>query len=215
MRFKGFFVFVAALLLTGANLQAAETFQIDSSHSTIGFKVRHLGISYVTGKFDKFEGQLMFEGDQLTSLKGTADTTTINTADSKRDGHLKSDDFFAADKFPTLIFESTKITRTEGILSVVGNLTMRDVTKVIVLQGQMGGFANMGPVRKTGLVLEGDINRQDFGLKFNKALETGQLMVGDQVKISLELEANMQTTAPAEMKSTAEIKSTAKEEVKK
>ncbi len=200
---------IMGILLLGNNLLAADTYQVDTAHSTIGFKVRHLGISYVTGKFDKFEGQLMFDGDQLTSLKGTADTTTINTADSKRDGHLKSDEFFAADKFPTLIFESTKITRTENILSVVGNLTMRGVTKVIVLQGQMGGFANMGPVRKTGLVLEGDINRQDFGLKFNKTLETGQLMVGDQVKISLELEASMQTAAHAE------VKNTAKEEVKK
>lgn len=168
---------------------AADIYTIDPVHSTVGFKARHLGVSYVSGKFDSFEGQLTFDGAQLTGVTGKVNTNSINTANSDRDGHLKSDDFFSAEKFPAITFESTKVTQAENTLAVVGNLTIRDVTKVVVLQGEFGGFADTGKAQKAGLTLGGEINRKDFGLQFNKILDSGQAMVGDQVKITLELEA--------------------------
>ena len=189
MNKKLMLMFVLGVVLVTPQVFAADTYKVDPVHSTVSFRVRHMGISYVTGKFDKFEGELSFDGDKLTGLTGTVDATSINTSNPGRDGHLKSDDFFSADKFPTIKFEGTKITQTGNTIVVVGNLTIRDVTKVVELQGEFGGFANTAKAKKTGLVLEGEINRKDFGLQFNKLLESGQPMVGDQVKITLELEA--------------------------
>ena len=187
-RQMGVLVVVTFLLLINS-VFAADVYQVDPIHSNVAFRVRHLGVSYVTGKFDKFEGRLTFDGDKLSSLEGTVDTTSIDTAQPNRDEDLRSANFFAVDKFPTMKFQSTKITQTGNTIAVVGNLTIRDITKIVELQGEFGGFVNMGKTKKTGLTLEGEINRRDFGLQFNKLLESGQAMVGDQVKITLELEA--------------------------
>lgn len=187
---------IMGLVFMGSNLFADETavkpdvYKADVVHSTIGFKVKHLGVSYVTGKFDKFDGQLTFEGEKLVSVEGTAEVSSIDTGNTSRDDHLKTDDFFGAEQFPTVTFKSTKVTIDGNKLGVVGDLTIRDVTKVAVLQGELGGFAEMKGVRKAGIVLEGQINRQDFGLKFNKMLESGQATVGDEVFINFEIEAN-------------------------
>lgn len=187
---------VAGLMLVGSKLFAEETamkqdvYKADSVHSMVGFKVKHLGVSYVTGKFDTFDAQLVFEGEKLISVEGTTLVNSINTGDAKRDGHLKSDDFFGAEQFPSMKFKSTKVTADGNKLGVVGDLTIRDVTKVIVLQGELGGFVDMKGVRKTGIVLEGQINRQDFGLKFDQMLESGQAMVGNDVFFNIEIEAN-------------------------
>lgn len=188
---------VVALMLTVSPAFAADVYHVDSSHSNIGFKVRHMGISYVTGKFDQFQGKLSFDGDQLTAISGTAVASSINTAQAMRDEHLKKDDFFNAAQFPVITFESIKVTQNGNQVSVVGNLTIRDATKVVVLQGELGGFADAGKGKKTGLVLEGEINRKDFGLQFNKLLETGAAMVGDQVKIMLDIEADAVAAAPS------------------
>ena len=183
-------MFAVGILVTANQVFAADSYTVDPVHSTVSFRVRHLGVSYVTGKFDKFDGKISFEGDTPVGLNGTVDAASINTANANRDGHLKSDDFLAADKFPAITFQSTEVAQSGDSISVTGNLTIRDVTKTIKLQGEFGGFADMGQVRKTGLVLEGEINRKDFGLLFNKLTEAGQIMVGDQVKLTLELEAD-------------------------
>ena len=186
----GFVCACYAVLATQA--AAEEIYTVDGSHSNLGFKVKHLGISYVTGKFGKFDGKITLEGDQLTSVEGTVDVASIDTAETKRDEHLKSDDFFSADKFPQISFKSTKVTQEGSKLGVVGELTIRDVTKTVVLQGEWGGkaFVSAWNVHKAGLVLEGQINRKDFGLSFSQLLETGQAIVGDDIWITIELEAN-------------------------
>lgn len=187
---KVLLVAVLGVLLGAPQVFAAEIYKTDAVHSMVGFKVRHLGVAYVTGKFDAFDGTLTFDGDTLTAIEGTIDAKSINTANTKRDDHLRGDDFFSADKFPSITFKSTKVTQTGNTVAVVGDLTIRDVTKTVELQGETGGFVIMPEVKKTGLVLEGQINRQDFGLSFIKLLETGQAMVGNDVKLSIEIEAN-------------------------
>ena len=185
------FTCVLGMVVTAPLAFAADIYKIDAAHSTVGFKVRHMGISYVSGKFDSFEGALSFDGEMLVGLDGKADAASVNTGVANRDDHLRSDDFFSAQKFPAIIFKSTKVTQDGNTIAVVGDLTIRDVTKTVVLQGEFGGFVDTDKGKKAGLVLNGEINRQDFGLAFNKLLETGQAMVGNQVKITLEMEAGM------------------------
>ena len=190
---KIFMLMVVGLFFGVSAVGAADTYNLDPVHTTIGFKVQHLGISYVTGKFDKFEGQVMVDGEMIHSLQGAVDVNSINTDQEKRDGHLKSDDFFSSAQFPMMKFTSTKITQEGGKLAVFGDLTIRDVTKPVLLNGNLGGFVNMNGTQKLGFVLSGEINRQDFGLKFNKILETGNAVVADTVIITLEIEADQQT----------------------
>ena len=196
-RITGLITGLMLLVMTPAFAEDAATqdvYKIDGAHSTIGFRIKHLGISFVNGKFDKFDGQLTFEGEKLVSIEGTVEANSINTANEKRDTHLKSDDFFGAEQFPTIKFKSTKVTQEGSKLGIVGELTIRDVTKIVEFQGEFGGLVYMEnmKVHKAGVTLEGQINRQDFNLKFNKVLESGQAIVGNDVMIDLELEANRQ-----------------------
>ena len=188
----GFFM----LAFLGQSVWAGETYSLDAAHSNVGFKIRHLGISDVKGKFDKFEGNLSFNGDKLESLNGTVNIDSINTAEPQRDAHLKSDDFFSAEKFPVMKFKSTKITQVGNTIAVVGELTIRDVTKVVILNGEWRGFADIEMngmnIHKTGLVLETEINRKDFGLAFNAFNGAGQAIVADKVFMTIELEGNLQ-----------------------
>ncbi|RXJ86151.1 YceI family protein [Arcobacter sp. CECT 8985] len=165
----------------------AGTYNVDASHSNVGFKVKHLMISNVTGKFDKFSGS--FEYDEKTktlkSLTGNVDVASINTENKKRDGHLKSKDFFDAANFPKLTFKLKKVEDDKAY----GVLTMKGVSKDVVFD-----FENNGTVKdpwgnqRVGLELSGKINRKDFGLNWNKALEAGGVMVGENVKLNIELE---------------------------
>ncbi|PIQ90017.1 MAG: hypothetical protein COV72_00095 [Candidatus Omnitrophica bacterium CG11_big_fil_rev_8_21_14_0_20_42_13] len=187
---------VFSLAFLGQGVWANEIYNLDNAHSNVGFKIRHLGISDVKGKFDKFDGKLVFSGNELVSLEGAVDVNSINTAEPKRDEHLKSDDFFSVEKFPAMKFRSTKITQNGDKISVVGELTIRDVTKIVILNGEWRGFAdiemNEMSVHKTGLVLETEINRKDFGLAFNALNGVGQAIVADKVFMTIELEGNLQ-----------------------
>ena len=173
-------------ILTAGALFAG-TYNVDVTHSNLGFKVKHLMISNVTGKFDKFNGSFVFDekANTLTSLKGTAQVASINTEDAKRDGHLKSADFFDAANHPELTFDLEKI---EGD-KAYGKLTIRGITKSVEFD-----YDNNGTVtdpwgnKRVGLELSGKINRKDFGLNWNKALEAGGVLVGETVKINIELE---------------------------
>lgn len=197
MRKSIFSIMLLMLLALGRITWASENYSLDTAHSNIGFKIRHLGISDVKGKFDKFEGKLVFDGEKLVSLEGTVNVDSVNTAEPKRDAHLKSDDFFSSDKFPAIKFKSTKITQNGDKIAVVGELTIRDVTKVVILNGEGRGFADIEmngmSVHKTGLVLETEINRKDFGLAFNMFNGAGQAIVADKVFMTIELEGNMQS----------------------
>jgi len=175
-----------ASILAGSALFAG-TYNVDPDHSHMGFKVRHMMISNVNGKFDTFSGT--FEYDEKTqtlkSLNGSVEVKSINTENAKRDEHLRTSDFFAASEYPEITFVLEKV---EGD-TAYGKLTMRGVSKDVKLE-----FENNGLVKdpwgntRVGLALSGKINRFDYGIKYNEVLEAGGLAVGETVKINVELE---------------------------
>ncbi|HWB64001.1 MAG TPA: YceI family protein [Chitinophagales bacterium] len=170
--------------------QASTKWAIDAAHSEIGFKAKHLMISTVKGKFDKFEGQVETNGDDFTTanISFTADVASINTGNADRDGHLKSADFFNAEKFPQLKFTDGKLTLKSGSeYTLTGNLTVRDVTKPVTLDVEYAGTAkDPWGNTKAGFTINGKINRTEFGLNWNVALETGGWLVSEEIKIIID-----------------------------
>lgn len=168
------------------------TWEIDSSHTSVGFSVRHLVIAKVRGHFGKFSGRIETTGETLEGarISGTIEVASIHTADEKRDGHLRSPDFFDAEKYPTITFESTKIERAGDRLKATGNITIRGVTKPVTLEVEEAGRAR-DPWGGERMVLSahGSLDRKDFGLNWNQALETGGVLVGEKVELNLEVEA--------------------------
>jgi polyisoprenoid-binding protein YceI len=182
---------LASLIIAPALAQAS-TWEIDGSHSAVHFKVRHLMVSDVRGQFSGLTGTLELGDKDLTQSKVTAtvDVATVNTREPKRDEHLKAPDFFDVAKFPTMTFKSKKfVSKGEGKFDVVGDLTLHGVTKEVTLATEMGSTESKdlyGNVHR-GATATTTINRTDFGLKWNKALETGGVLVGEEVKIELDL----------------------------
>jgi polyisoprenoid-binding protein YceI len=175
-----------------ATATALRTFQIDKSHSEVMFQVRHL-LTRVRGRFTDFAGTIELDQDNPADSKVefTIQAASIDTAEPKRDEHLRSADFFAAGEYPTLSFRSTKIVAKGGSdYAVEGDFTIRDVTKRIVLPVTLLGTAK-DPWGNEKLAFEGEttINRKEYGLNWNAALETGGFLVGDDVKISLQIQA--------------------------
>jgi polyisoprenoid-binding protein YceI len=185
---------VAAVLAVGllaAGMLFGDTYKLDAAHTEIQFKVKHLGISTVTGKFKEFEGSFDFDPNNLTSLKtkATIKTASIDTANSVRDDHLRSPDFFDAESYPEIKFESTKVEDLGGQkMRVHGELTMRGVTKPIVLEGEFTGAAEFMGTNRAGFTARGKINRKDFGVSWSKLLDSGGLVVSDEVVIVLEIQ---------------------------
>ncbi len=183
----------AAALQTSATsaLAATETYSIDPHHSTIGFKVKHL-FSYVTGRFDTVEGTLSIDPEkpEASSVNVTIQATTVDTANAKRDTHLKSADFFEVTKFPLLTYVSTSVKQTGAdTADVMGNLTLHGVTKEVPLKVHFIG-KGPGPQGETrsGWEATASLKRSEFGLTWSKVVEGAQL-VGDEVAITLEIEA--------------------------
>ncbi len=174
----------AALLLTSGALFAAP-FTVDPVHSTVGFKVRHMMISNVIGKFDKFSGTYDLEDGKLLSLNGTVETASVDTGVEKRDADLKSANFFNVAKYPEMTF---KMTAFDG-KSVTGELTMHGVTRPLTLEAEVSGTIKdpWGNTRSS-ISLSGKLKRSDFGLTYNPLLETGGVIVGDEIKLSIDLE---------------------------
>lgn len=165
------------------------TYKIDTTHSEIIFKVKHLMITNVTGNFTKFDASLDAANEDFSEAKISfeADTASISTNNEQRDGHLKSDDFFAADKFPKLSFTSTSFTKINDTeYKLIGDLTIRDVTKTVELAVEYGGTVTdpYGQV-KAGFEIGGKINRKDFGLVWSATTEAGGIVVSDEVKLNL------------------------------
>ncbi len=165
---------------------------LDSAHSDITFKVKHMMIANVTGSFTKFNVDATTEGNDFSKAKinFTADAASINTNNEQRDGHLKSPDFFDAEKFPNLKFESISMQKkSDEDYTLNGNLTIKDVTKPVTLEVNFGGIGN-DPYgnTKAGFSITGKINRKDFGLTWNAALEAGGVMVGEELKIHSEIQ---------------------------
>ena len=175
--------FIAMFL--GSSVVFAGTFKVDPVHTTVGFKVKHMMISHVTGKFEKFTGTFDVENNKVVALQGAIEAASINTDKKERDEHLRSADFFDVAKYPQVTFVLDKIDGDKAY----GKLTIKDVTKDVVLDYEFGGVAKdpWGDTR-AGLTLEGKINRKDFGLKWNKVLETGGVLVGDTVKMEVNIE---------------------------
>lgn len=189
------FVFAAVLLLLSVSVAgplAAAEYTLDTAHSTVGFQVRHMAISKTNGTFDDFTGTFSFESGNPESwaCEAVIQATSVNTANGKRDDHLRSDEFFDVAKFPTLIFKSTGVKmkdETEGTLT--GDLTIHGVTKSVEMDFEiLGTITDPWGSERAGFSATGKINRQDFGLSYNSVMEAGGLMVGDEVKISLEIE---------------------------
>jgi polyisoprenoid-binding protein YceI len=172
---------------------AAQTWQIDTAHSDITFTVRHMVITKVRGRFLKWDGTLTLDEQDWSKsrVEVSIDAASISTNDEKRDGHLKSADFLDAEKFPKITFKSTKIAPAGGDkLNVTGDLTIRDVTKPVTVAVEVLGKAK-DPWGNTKLAFNGKlgIQREEFGAKWNQALETGGFLVGKEVEIDLELQA--------------------------
>jgi polyisoprenoid-binding protein YceI len=168
------------------------TWTIDPAHSEVQFKVKHLVISTVTGSFGKFRGQLETESDDFTPAKISfeADVDSINTNNPDRDNHLKSADFFDAANFPKISFESESFEKTgDATYKLNGKLTMRGVTKAITLDVEHGGVTT-DPYgnTKAGFELQGKVNRKEFGLSWNAVTEAGGVVVGDEVKLLLNIQ---------------------------
>ncbi|MEI6507120.1 MAG: YceI family protein [Bacteroidota bacterium] len=179
-------------MTTATASSAKGTWSIDASHSEIGFKVRHLVVTNVSGKFNKFDGSIEAINDNFNDAKisFTADVNSINTGDEARDGHLKSDDFFKAEQFPTISFKSTSVQHVSGNdYKIVGDFTMRDVTKTIELSAEYGGImVDPWGNTKSGFEVIGKINRSDFNLKWNVMTEVGGAVVSDEIKIHINAE---------------------------
>lgn len=168
------------------------TWILDQAHSHIGFKARHVMISTVRGHFTEFEGTIEAPDDSFenASVRFSAKIDSIATANDMRDGHLKSADFFDAEQFPVLSFISTSFTKNGDTFEIIGDLTIKGVTKQIVLTGTFDGIGtNMQNARVAGFDVTGKINRQDFGLAWNKILETGSVVVGDEIMLDINVEA--------------------------
>lgn len=173
--------------------QAKTQWAIDPTHSEILFKVKHMVISTVTGQFESFTGTAESEGDSFEGASVTfeADTDSINTRNKDRDAHLKSDDFFNAEQYPKITFKSKSFTKVgDDSYKLVGDLTIRDVTKEVALDVEYGGTIDndgYGNV-KAGFEATGKINRKEFGLRWNGATEAGQIIVSDEVKLLLNVQ---------------------------
>jgi polyisoprenoid-binding protein YceI len=172
---------------------ATTTWNIDPVHSVAEFKVKHMMISNVKGQFTGLKGALTLDGADLLNSKveATIDAASINTRDPQRDGHLKSPDFFDVEKFPTLSFHSTHVSRSgAGELAVDGDLEIHGVTRKVMFEVEGPTAPAKDPWGNTrlGLSATTKINRKDFGLTWNAALETGGILVGDEVTITLDVQ---------------------------
>jgi len=192
---------VVMMLATVPGLAQVSTWEIDSAHSGAHFSVRHLMIATVRGEFRKVTGTINMDEKDISksSVEAVIDTTTIDTREERRDNHLKSADFFDVAKFPTITFKSKSVTRQgEGKLKVAGDLTLHGVTKPVILdvEGLTNQVKDQRGNLKTGAAVTTKINRSEFGLTWNRAVETGGVAVSDEVGIIIDLEL-VKKAAPA------------------
>jgi polyisoprenoid-binding protein YceI len=195
---RSFGLLLSVVLAGAATLAQAQTstWKIDPAHSAANFTVRHLGISNVHGRFGGVTGEIVLDPADLTksSVKATIDTTTVDTGVPPRDTDLKSDHFFDVAKYPTITFVSKSITKNGDGYTVTGDLTMHGVTKSVELaMDPPSGEVSMGKVTRRGFDAATTIHRKDFGLTYGQALtKAGDAMIGDDVKVALEIEATKQ-----------------------
>jgi polyisoprenoid-binding protein YceI len=170
---------------------AAGTWNVDPAHSKVGFAVRHMGIASVRGEFTQFAGTLEIGDGGQYRIRGTASTASIDTNEPQRDAHLRSADFFDAERYPEIGFEATRVEPLdEHSLAITGNLTMHGTTVEITLRAEVGG-TGIDPYgnERVGLEVTGELSRGDFGMRFNQALGSGNMLVSDRVRLVLDIQA--------------------------
>ena len=191
---KSFLLALAVLLPA-----SAQTYSIDSAHSSAQFSVRHLMVSNVKGEFNKMTGSITWNeaNPAAISIDATIDVNTISTREPKRDEHLRSADFFDAAKYPAITFKSAKAWKSGSKWMVSGNLTLRGVTRpvTLTLDGPTAEVKDPWGLLRRGATATTTINRKDFGLSWNKALETGGVMVGEDIQITLDIAATRKPAA--------------------
>ncbi|MBI3600922.1 MAG: polyisoprenoid-binding protein [Nitrospinae bacterium] len=188
-------LFIMSIFFVLAQSASAEVYNIDADHSHIGLSVKHMVISNVKGKFNKFTGSFVLDkADNIEDASMKIEVASIDTNHEKRDEHLRSPDFLDAAKFPQITYQHKKVLSKEGSkYKVLGALTIRGVTKDIVLEGEMlGKVKDPWGYTRVGFTGGGKLDRRDFGLVWNKLLETGGLIVDNTVTIILEFEGIMQ-----------------------
>jgi polyisoprenoid-binding protein YceI len=187
------FVFLSVVLFAAPSF-AAQAYTVSREHSTLGFEVTHLMISKVTGSFGDYAEDVAFSADDLAGSKFNfkIKTASINTLNNQRDKHLQSPDFFDAEKYPVIDFKSKKIeAKGEGNYEVTGDLTMKDVTKEVVIPVKVLGPVPNPMAGGTAIGIEAhfSLNRQDYNVKWNKALDNGGMVVSDLVNVNIVIEA--------------------------
>jgi polyisoprenoid-binding protein YceI len=187
-------VLFSAFFATTA-LAAPTTWEVDGAHTNVGFSVKHMVVTNAKGQFKTFTGTIVWDDKDLTksTINVNIDAKSIDTNQPKRDEHLRSPDFFDVAKYPALTFKSTKVEKAkDGKLKVTGDLTIRDVTKSVVLtvEGPTAPIKSPFGNQVSSFHASGAINRKDFGLSWNKTLESGGLLVGEEVKLDLDGELN-------------------------
>ncbi|NLC59263.1 MAG: YceI family protein [Armatimonadetes bacterium] len=188
---RGTVLLAAALLLAPVAGRAA-TYEIDAVHSTVGFRIRHL-VGRVNGQFTKFAGTIVFDAAQPTRARvnATIEAASINTANERRDDHLRGADFFDVEKYPTLTFVSRKVTpKGKGRFQIQGDLTMRGVKRPVVMNAVYNGSGqDQQGRRRIGFTATTRLNRKDYAISWNQTLDRGGAVLGDEVEITLEIEA--------------------------
>jgi polyisoprenoid-binding protein YceI len=180
----------AAAVLALSHATAADNYKIDPAHSSVGFSVRHMGVSNVKGHFDDFSGSVVLDNGSIQAATATIQVKSVNTGIEKRDNHLRTADFFEATKYPEISFKTKKVEKSGDQTVLIGDFTMRGVTKELRLPVTVSGPVKdpQGNMR-IGLEAKATVNRKDYGMKFNAVMETGGVMVGDEVTIENDAEA--------------------------
>jgi polyisoprenoid-binding protein YceI len=168
-----------------------QTWNLDTSHSSIDFKVKHMAIATVKGHFKTFSATIHTRNGELADIEATIDASSLSTNDEKRDGHLKSPDFFDVANTPSITFKSTKIEKlSNGHYRVTGDLTMRGVTKPVTLNAEVSApVKDPWGLTRAAANIQGKLNRKDWGLNWNQVLELGTLLVGEEVLFDFDVEA--------------------------
>lgn len=190
-----------ALLVSGS-VFAQTTWSIDKIHSKIGFSVPHMAVAETEGKFNEFDGSLVSKSDDFNNAEVTftAKTASIDTDNERRDGHLKSPDFFDAEKFPEITFKGNLVKSGDKKYKLKGDFTMHGVTKQVEFDVTHGGVINYGRGTKAGFKFNGQLNRQDYGLTWANKTAGGELVVGDIVDLVIKIELDKKEPATAEKK---------------
>ena len=186
--------FALTAMLAMPSLSSAATWTIDNAHTSVGFKIRHL-FSKVDGRFNEISGAIEFDPakPEAGSVEVTIPVSSIDTRNEKRDGHLKSPDFFDAENHPNITFKSTKFMKDGDNLKVEGMLTMRGIEKPVTLDVEfLGAGPGMGGGQVAGFTAETKINRKEWDVNWNRALDHGGAVLGDDVEITIEIEAGSQ-----------------------